>query len=79
VPTPPKEPAARIRMAVEREFARRLQDVVYVSTYWGHERWMTGEWLEPIAGEMGSMLGWDSVRTNGEIDDVLSGQYLPSI
>jgi glycerol-3-phosphate dehydrogenase len=77
VPIPPKEPAARIRMAVEREFARRLPDVVYVSTYWGHERWMTPEWLEPIAREMGSMLGWDAPRISAEIADVLSGQYLP--
>ena len=77
VALPPKEPAARVRMAVEREFARRLQDVVYVSTYWGHERWMTPEWLEPIAVEMGSMLGWDSNRAESEIGDVLSNQYLP--
>jgi glycerol-3-phosphate dehydrogenase len=77
VPTPPKEPKARIRMAVEREFARRLQDVVYVSTYWGHERWMTPEWLEPIANEMGSLLGWDAPRISAEIADVLGGQYLP--
>jgi hypothetical protein len=73
----PKEAATRVRIAVEREFARRLQDVVYVSTYWGHERWMTAEWLEPIAREIGSLLGWDSARINTEIADVLNGQYLP--
>jgi hypothetical protein len=48
-----------------------------VSTYWGHERWMTPEWLEPIAREMGSMLGWDAPRISAEIADVLSNQYLP--
>jgi glycerol-3-phosphate dehydrogenase len=73
----PKERVARIRMAVDREFARRLQDVVYVSTYWGHERWMTPEWLEPMAREMGSMLEWDSGWISAEIADVLNGQYLP--
>ncbi len=75
VTTPPKELAARVRMAVEREFARRLQDVVYVSTYWGHERWMTPEWLEPLAGEMGLMLGWDPDRLRVEIQEVLSCQW----
>ena len=73
---PPKEPAARVRLAVEREFARRLSDVVYISTYWGHERWMTAEWLEPVAAEMGSMLDWDAGRVRAEIADVLSSQFI---
>lgn len=32
---PPRAERARVRMAVEREFARTLPDLLYVSTYWG--------------------------------------------
>jgi len=74
IPAHPKEQCARVRVAVEREFARRLQDVVYVSTYWGHERHMTAEWLAPIAREMGGMLGWDEARVASEVDEVLASQ-----
>jgi hypothetical protein len=56
-----------VRLAVDREYARKLQDVLYVSTYWGHERHMTYEWLEPIAREIGALLGWSEDRIQSEI------------
>lgn len=74
VVVPPKDPFARVRLAVEREFARRLADLVYVSTYWGHERHMTLEWLGPLAREMGAMLGWGPARTYSEIEEVAASQ-----
>jgi glycerol-3-phosphate dehydrogenase len=75
--TPPKEMTARVRMAVEREFARKLQDVLYVSTYWGHERHMDRLWLEPIAREAGALLGWTADRIDEEIAACLLQQGLP--
>ncbi|MES1260543.1 MAG: glycerol-3-phosphate dehydrogenase/oxidase [Acidobacteriota bacterium] len=75
--TPPKEMTARVRMAVEREFARRLQDVLYVSTYWGHERHMDRPWLEPVARETGALLGWTAERVEEEISTCLRQQGLP--
>jgi glycerol-3-phosphate dehydrogenase len=75
--TPPREIAARVRMAVEREFARKLQDVLYVSTYWGHERHMDREWLSPIAREMGSLLGWSEGRVASELSGCLAQQEQP--
>ncbi|MDQ1474142.1 MAG: glycerol-3-phosphate dehydrogenase, partial [Bryobacterales bacterium] len=75
--TPPKEITPRVRLAVEREYARKLQDVLYVSTYWGHERHMTREWLEPIAREMGSMLSWSEDRIQSEVSTCLAQQELP--
>ena len=65
--TPPKEPMARVRMAVEREFARRLPDLLQVSTYWGHERLASREWIELLAREMGALLGWSEARVQKEI------------
>jgi glycerol-3-phosphate dehydrogenase len=74
VVTPPKEMPARVRMAVEREFARKLQDILYISTYWGHERHMDRAWLEPIAREAGSLLGWSDARREEEIATCLEQQ-----
>lgn len=74
---PPKEMAARVRMAVEREYARKLQDVLYISTYWGHERHLYREWLEPVALEMGSLLGWNESRRSTEIAGCLAEQGKP--
>ncbi len=48
-----------VQQAVEREYARRLSDLLYVSTYWGYERPLAREWIEPLAREMGALLGWD--------------------
>ncbi len=53
---PPAEPLARVRMAVEREFARKLQDLLYVSTYWGYERPLSRHWTDPLEREMESLL-----------------------
>ncbi len=75
--TPPKEMAPRVEMAVEREFARRLQDVLYVSTYWGHERHLDRAWLEPVAREMQELLWWTEDRTAREISFCVEQQGLP--
>jgi glycerol-3-phosphate dehydrogenase len=60
-------PAPDVRQAVEREYARRLSDLLYVSTYWGYERRLSLEWLELLAREMGAMLGWDEPTIAAEI------------
>jgi hypothetical protein len=57
IPPEPEEMTARIRKAVEREYARRLPDFLYVSTYLGYERPMERAWLEPVAREMSDLLG----------------------
>jgi glycerol-3-phosphate dehydrogenase len=72
--TPPKDMPARVRMAVEREFARRLHDILYISTYWGHERHMDRAWLEPIARETGTLLGWTDAQREEEIKTCLERQ-----
>ena len=56
IPTPPADPIARTRIAVEREYARRIEDVLYVSTYWGHERKLAKDWLQPIEDELNSLV-----------------------
>ena len=73
VASPPSDVASRTRMAVEREYARRLEDVIYVSTYEGYERPLDADWLLPIALVMGEMLGWDSAQVDAELRRVLSG------
>jgi glycerol-3-phosphate dehydrogenase len=73
---PPTDMRARVHMAVEREYARRLEDLLYISTYWGHERHMTAEWLEPIAREMGGLLGWGQQKTGEEVYRCLARQGL---
>ncbi len=72
--TPPKAMPARVRMAVEREFARKLRDILYISTYWGHERHMDRAWLEPIAREAAGLLGWSEAETEAEIQYCLENQ-----
>lgn len=71
---PPREMPARVFMAVEREYARRLEDVLYISTYWGHERHMTREWLEPIAREMAGLLEWTPAQAEAEVSRCLEQQ-----
>lgn len=68
----PPDPAARTRTAVEREYARHLDDVIYVSTYEGYERPLDADWLLPIALTMGEMLRWDSAQVHEEIQRVLA-------
>jgi glycerol-3-phosphate dehydrogenase len=77
VETPPRATLPRVRMAVEREFARKLRDLLYVSTYWGHERHMERDWLEPIAREMGSLLGWSGDHLRNELETCLREQERP--
>jgi glycerol-3-phosphate dehydrogenase len=72
VASPPRDLASRTRVAVEREYARRLEDVIYVSSYEGYERPLDPEWLLPIAATMGEMLGWDSTRVETELQRVLA-------
>jgi glycerol-3-phosphate dehydrogenase len=57
--------------AVEHEMAMRLPDLLYASTYWGHERTWTRDALLPLAIEMAEMLGWDETRVEEEIALVL--------
>ena len=45
-------------MAVEREYARKLYDLLYVSTYWGYERPLSPDWTCPLEREMQSLLGY---------------------
>jgi glycerol-3-phosphate dehydrogenase len=73
----PKDRSTRIRMAVEREFARHLPDLLHVSTYWGYERRADAAWLEPLAREMGSLLGWSEARIDEEVGAVVSSVALP--
>ena len=70
-PTPEDTPG-RIAKAVHREYAQKLADLLYVSTYWGHERRMDRNWLLPLAREMGGLLGWDVARVEREIDTILT-------
>jgi glycerol-3-phosphate dehydrogenase len=62
-PGPPPD----VRQAVEREYALRLSDLLYVSTYWGYERVPALDWIEPLAREMGALLGWDEPVIAAEI------------
>ena len=72
VASPPAEPSARTRMAVDREYARRLEDVIYVSSYEGYERPLHADWLLPIALTMGEMLGWDNAQVREQVQRVLT-------
>ncbi len=70
----PAGTAARIEKAVVREHARKLPDLLYISTYWGHENKINPAWLRPLAETMGSLLGWDASRINAEISDTLANK-----
>jgi glycerol-3-phosphate dehydrogenase len=72
IASPPLDPASRTRMAVEREYARRLEDVIYVSSYQGYERPLEADWLLPIALAMGEMLEWESAQVHEELQRVLA-------
>ena len=52
---PPDDPIARVRQAVEREYARKLEDLLYVNTYWGYERALSPDWIEPLARELAAL------------------------
>ncbi len=69
--------AAAIEFAVRREMALRLPDLMFVSTYWGHERRWSRESLAPYAEYMGRLLGWTPERTAEETAAVLDMTRLP--
>jgi glycerol-3-phosphate dehydrogenase len=56
-----------VAWSIKHEMAMRLPDVMFVSTYWGHEQRWTPEKLEPIAREMQRQLGWSDERREEEI------------
>jgi glycerol-3-phosphate dehydrogenase len=72
IPPTPSSTSDRIRRAVEREFARKLSDLLHVSTYWGHERAASPDWLGPLASEMADLLGWDPSREDAEVTEVMA-------
>lgn len=55
IPIPPKNAIERTRVAAEREYARRVEDVIYVSTYWGYERKPANDWLDPLRDELNAV------------------------
>ncbi len=71
IPDRPLDPMEVVRVAVAREYARKLADVLHVSTYWGHERRLDPSWLGPIARTMGDLLGWDTPRADAEVAEVM--------
>jgi glycerol-3-phosphate dehydrogenase len=66
-----------IAWSVRHEMAMRLPDVLFVSTYWGHERHWTAETLEPLAREMERQLGWSGERKQHEIRLTLELARMP--
>ncbi len=68
---PPQDRDQRILFAVRQEMARRLDDLLFVSTSWGYEQQWSAEGLAPYASTMGAELGWDEARTGQEIRAVL--------
>jgi glycerol-3-phosphate dehydrogenase len=69
---------ARIVFAVQHEMARRLPDLLFISTYWGHEARWTEEALAPYAEEMGTLLRWDAERTRQEVELALKIMASPN-
>lgn len=67
-----------IAWAVKQEMALRLPDIMFVSTYWGHERHWTAEGLEPLAREMQRRLGWSEERKQEEIRLTLDIARMPA-
>jgi glycerol-3-phosphate dehydrogenase len=64
----PRERRERIAFAVRQDMARRLADLMFISTSWGYEQQWNAELLAPLAREMGAMLGWNAARTEQEIE-----------
>lgn len=67
----------RIEFAVRHEMARRLSDVLFVTTYLGYEQQWEREGLEVYAREIGGLLGWNGPRMEQEIEIVLWQSALP--
>jgi len=70
---------ARIAFAVQHEMARRLPDLLFISTYWGYEARWDRESLAPYAPRWGGC--WRGIQ-NGRAREVelatkiISGQTL---
>jgi glycerol-3-phosphate dehydrogenase len=64
----PRLDLARLRFAIRHEMARRLADVLFVSTYWGYERRWDQASIQPVAREMADALGWTSEQLSAEVD-----------
>lgn len=69
------EGLARLDCAVaawtlEHEMVQHLPDLLYVSTYWGHERVWPAEALSALARFVGGRLGWDQRRIEEETGSV---------
>jgi glycerol-3-phosphate dehydrogenase len=81
-PGPPAVPTraerAAIAYAARHEMAQRLTDLLFVSTYWGHERSWTRLDLDRYARELGRHLGWDDARREREIDAALQATAVPN-
>ena len=75
---PPVAREAMVAVAVEREMARRLPDLLFTSTYWGHERRWSSESLLGYARQMGEMLGWDDARAEDEVRLTMSIVQTPA-
>ncbi|MGE5569630.1 MAG: glycerol-3-phosphate dehydrogenase/oxidase [Rhodospirillales bacterium] len=75
----PDSRSERIAFAVRHEMARRLSDLMFISTYWGYEQPWDRERLEPYAREMGAILGWDRERMEQDIEAVLSLRAVPDL
>ena len=69
---------ARLLHAVRHELARRLPDLLFVSTYWGYERRWREEDLTWIAAAMGAELGWNEARIAEEIATVRKVAGMPA-
>lgn len=67
-----------VAWAVRHEMAQRLADVMFVSTYWGHEDQWTQEKLGPVAREMQKQLGWSEARVEEEIALTLDIARMPA-
>ncbi|MBM3739157.1 MAG: glycerol-3-phosphate dehydrogenase/oxidase [Acidobacteria bacterium] len=77
-PSPPALPQEEtVRRSVEQEMAVRLTDLLFTSTYWGHERRWTRDLLLPIASRMGELLRWEENRVEEEIARVLTIVRMP--
>lgn len=63
--------------AIKREMVRRLSDLVFVSTYWGHERVLTEDVLRPVAELMAKRLPWTQSQIDSEIEATLALARMP--
>ncbi len=73
----PQHRSERIHFAVRNEMARRLPDLMFVTTCLGYEQQWDREGLEAYAREMGGLLGWNQPRMEQEIENVLWQSAVP--